>query len=157
VITVHINEPDKHCPYRSIYYRDSADRILRHIWVDTDNSIVRDYLYEKRSDGQSECVVLYGADHVTPLGVREFFYDSLGRIIENIQYEICGGQKLQIQKISYFYENSSNRCNKTMVYGRTDQPIGYTLYTYDDAGIAPIGNFNMNHERIGKFDLERLF
>lgn len=157
MINAEIFEPDKHCPYRVIYYRDHNDQVIRHVWVDNDNRIVRDYLYEKRKDGQYNCVVVFGSDHISSIGVKEYIYDHLDRRNEVTQYELRDGKKIQIQKDKFFYEGETNRCYKVVVYGRTEEPVGYTLYTYDEAGIAPAGSYNMNNERIQKFNVERLF
>ncbi len=157
MISTEIFEPDEYCPHRIIYYRDQNDKVIRHVWVNDDNRIIRDYLYENRKDGQYSCVVLFGTDHITPIGIKEFFYDELDRIITNTQYEIIDGNKIQLVKFKFIYDGNDRRCYKTFVYGRAEEPLGYMLNTYDDAGIAPAGNFNMDGERIGKFNLERLF
>jgi hypothetical protein len=157
MIGVEVFEPNIVHPYKIIYFRNQKGKVIRHIWVDNDNRIIRDYLYERRPDEQIICVVLYGADHIKPLGVREIVYDALDRMIEDIQYEICDGKKIQIHKAKHCYEGDKGRCNKVLVYGRSNEPVGYTLYTYDDAGIAPVGNYDMNGQLLVKFDLERLF
>ena len=157
MITVEVCEPNKHRPYKAIYYRDQKNVVMRHIWVDGNDHIVRDYLYERHPEGQISCVALFGADHTTLLGVQEFIYDELNRRREVVQYEIRDGEKTQLQKTKFCYENDSPCYHKVVVYGRTDEPIGYTLYTYDDAGVAPMGSFTMDGEPIRRFDVERLF
>lgn len=67
----YLNQTDYY-PYRVIYYRDQNNKVLRRVLINNDNQIVRNYLYKKRKDGQQSCLVLFGSDHVTPLGVKEF-------------------------------------------------------------------------------------
>ncbi|ASF48549.1 hypothetical protein [Methylovulum psychrotolerans] len=157
MISTEILEPNRHRSYKAIYYRDQNDKVIRHVWVDDDNRIIRDYLYERRKDGQCSCVVLFGPDYITPIGIQEIVYDNLDRRIEAIQYEVCDGKKIPIQKSIFYYEAEAERCYKVVVYSRAEEPVGYVLYTYDDAGVAPVGYYNMKDEPIRKFNLERLF
>lgn len=157
MITIETFEPDKQVPYRVIEYRGHDDKMICRLWLDTDNRIARIYLHDRRSDRQPDCVVLFGADHANVLGIQEFIYDNLNRLSERIEYEVCDGKKIQIQKLKYYYDGESGRNNKTVLYGRTEEPVGYMLSTYDDAGIAPMGMYNMNHEPVDRFNLERLF
>ena len=157
MISTEVLEQDELHSYKVIHYRNQNNLIIRRAFIDKDNHIVKDYLYERRPDGQISCIVLYGSDYISVLGIREIIYDNLDRRLENTQYKILNNNKIQIQKVKYYYEREDNLCNKAVFYGRNDDPVGYALYTYDDAGIAPISNYNMNHERVRRFNLEQIF
>jgi len=155
MITVKVLEPDEQCSYREIDYRDQNGKLIHFILVDEDNRIFKSYLYEHREDGKTNSIALFGPDHITPLGVKEFHYDHLGRRSETIEYEISNGEKIQLNKLKFYCEGDTERCYKTVTYGRTEEPVYYTLYTYDEAGIAPIGTYNMNDEAVRKLEIDK--
>lgn len=160
MITTEVFGPDENRPFRRIHFRGEKGSIIRRVWLDQDGVIVRDYLYESDAKGRRMGAVMYGCDYEKVLAILEYLRDEKDREYAIIQYKVCNGEKIRIQKVETIFDEDGHVA-KDYLYGEADEPVGYALYAYQgsDDPAAPKGIFNMRGERISYKDLglEQIF
>lgn len=162
MITVEVHSPNKHNLYsKSVYYRNSDGRILRHALIDEKNNIVRDYLYENNANQLLACIVMLAEDHVAISRVKKFFYyENSHRLKSTVEIKFENRNEVIVQKTEHQYDDASRTC-KVTYFGETEKPIGYSMYGYreGDEFMSLLGSFNMNNEKVSWFDfgLEKYF
>lgn len=162
MISIQKFEPDKHCEYKCIYYRNDNGSIIRRALIDQNNSIVKDYLYELNERNKVISITLFGPDHSSIMAIKNYYYydEKLSYHIQKTEeYKLTEGEPVLTHRAEHVYEGD-DKCIVTL-YADTDEPIGYELYGYrsGDDFMSLIGCFDMNDQRVSFMDFkyERFF
>ena len=148
MITTEVFQPTNSDPYTTIYYRDGQDVATVSVILDKDNKLISKEISEYDDTGKLLTIVLYGSDHHTILGYREYDYDDLGREVGYRDYLVIHGEdKFLVKMRSVWIEN--DKLLHCYYYRENNKPFVYEVFEHDeDCGMVTMGRFDMHGNKV---------
>ena len=148
MITTEVFEATENDPYTTIYYRDSRDKATVIVVLDKNEKIVSKEISEYDDNGYLLTSVLYGSNHHTILGYREYDYDELKQEIGFRDYHVIDGEnKFLVKTRSVWIER--DKLLHCYYYLEDNKPFVYEVFEHDeDCGMVTMGRFSMQDNEI---------
>lgn len=121
-----------------VYYRNADDVLCRVLVLDKNNNIIQDELSEYSLDGKHIADVVFAADHITVIGMRQYT-DNGFKDFRRI------GNKLVLTQIQSSQWLEPDQKTKVNFYNADGDLVFYDIFKKDhECGMVLTGSFDKN-------------